>query len=272
MSNGNTLSPSVPEFALRLREGAWQGYHPDTLVLRDLKLLEASQGKDEVAALCRDITRHLVEMTHKASLDWVPGPMRLYIEPTLAHVRQEIDKRPDKYFNFENDRFVKTLAQACLRLINCEVELVDIHSGVPRRVAFAHGAAQFMKYARTIGLPIAASGRWYESHWDRRLSTRFDQAAYEQFYELIRTCVLEDKSAQGYATTSWWFDPSLETISPDLDFLSSPTQYGAIKLFVGRQSSTRKDALAFSAARQQAFDDGRYVPTDFFLAWPRSKM
>ena len=68
---------------------------------------------------------------------------------------------------------------------------------------------------------------------------------------------------------SWFFDPQLEFISPELDFVrATALRWGAVTAHVEREDSPGSGALSLSSHRRELYEKGEYVPEvhTFFLS------
>ena len=114
---------------------------------------------------------------------------------------------------------------------------------------------------------------WYESHWDRRLIRSFTPRGYDQCYLRIAELLALNPAIKGMMGFSWWFDPSLESISPNLTFLRSvPLDNGAQLFRMGTSADATQAALKLCAERRRLYATGDYLPTIYLLAWARKDM
>ena len=236
---------------LRTRPGgaeALEQYHRVVLA----KAIEATSARLAAAEL-PDSVRQLVEAEHGRILRDLRLPKRSF------------------YFH-DNDAFAKDLALASLRLLPCGSELVDPASGLPRSIALRSGLGQAMRMI-WIGLRDRGYRPWFECHWDRRLLPFFTATEYDRFYCRVAELLERHPKAKGLMTSSWWFDPAVAAISPELAFLSAtPMANGADRLRVGVHPIATKDALRFAKERSAEHAAGRYHPCVYMLAWGRGPL
>ena len=160
-----------------------------------------------------------------------------------------------------------------LKLLPCESELVDLYSGVPRSILFRNGIQQFVCSTRFFLSKGSGFRPWYESHWDRRLIRSFTPQGYDQCYLHIAELLELNPEVKGMMGSSWWFDPALEAISPNLTFLRKvPLDNGAQLFRVGSSTAATQAAIHLSAERKRLYDAQYYRPTNYLLAWARKDM
>ena len=202
----------------------------------------------------------------------VPESIVALTARALQRIVEQMDVTESGYYRHENDLFAKDLAQCQLRLLQCGSELVAIRSGVPRRVLFCDGTRQFSRAARFFS-HNGGFRPWYGSHWDRRLIREFTPNAYDQCYLRMAQLLEFNPPIRGVMSSSWWFDPALEHISPDLVFLRRvPEENGAQLFKIGTSEDSARDALLRSPERKRLHEAGKYRPTVYLLAWARHDM
>lgn len=94
--------------------------------------------------------------------------------------------------------------------------------------------------------------------------------AYKNIVELLKT----DQIIWGVFRESWFLDPDLKEISPNLSFLwETPLQKGA-RLYYGGPCNEYdlKRALLLSPIRNKMYHEGKYIPETYFYFWPRQEM
>jgi len=74
---------------------------------------------------------------------------------------------------------------------------------------------------------------------------------------------------KGVAGVSWFYDPQVALISPHLAYLLTPTHYGAFLARMGSDRHHIENAIVRSSVRRRLYEEGRYLPTCYLLAWPR---
>jgi len=180
---------------------------------------------------------------------------------------------PDGYFRHENDLFAKDFAICRLRLLPCGSEHVDVMAGVARSTLLKGGAGQLWRGLRFFGARRQGFQSWLEGHWDRRLIREFTPEKYDRFYERVAELLEANPHLKGLAGATWWFDPALESLSPELVHLRRvPEENGAALFRIGADERATLDATFFSKERKAALDAGRYQPIVYLLAWGREDM
>lgn len=236
--------------------------------------LRARPGGDAAMELYHRIVLARVVDQAAASIDALALPPSILELVRVEHARivQELQAQRRNFYLHENDAFAKDLALASLRLVPCGVELVDLNSGIPRSLAFAGGALQALGMAR-VALRSGGFRPWFESHWDRRRLAEFTSQGYDGFYRRVADLLETHPQARGLIGSSWWFDPAVADISPELAFLSAtPMANGAHRFRVGINEVATRDALRFARERSRRHAAGAYQPCVFMIVWERRSL
>ena len=96
------------------------------------------------------------------------------------------------------------------------------------------------------------------------------EIAYQNIASLLR----KNAHVWGVYRSSWFLDPAVSEISPELGFFSQvPINHNAELYCAGRCSSddTQK-ATMMSLARTRLYEQGKYVPKSYFYFWPRASV
>jgi hypothetical protein len=116
----------------------------------------------------------------------------------------------------------------------------------------------------------AAWGCWYNTHLDPREMDEFGEAGWTASFCRIAETLQLNRHICGAAGVSWFYDPAVERISPELAYLRrNQIENGAFSLGLGEAPQHTKNALHASRPRQLLYAEGKYAPVGFLMAWPR---
>jgi len=119
-------------------------------------------------------------------------------------------------------------------------------------------------------LSSSAWGRWYNTHLDPREMSAFNPTGWTASFCRIADMLEINRKVCGAAGVSWYYDPKVGEISPALAYLrSNQVDNGAFSLRLGPGPEHTKNAIYGSRIRQQLYEEGKYLPTAFLIAWPR---
>jgi hypothetical protein len=203
----------------------------------------------------------------------VPNSVLTLLAVSFQRILAQLKTAENGFYLYSNELFCRDLALCRLKLLPCGSELVDVYSGIPRSTLFRDNWQQFVRCTRFFLLKGSGFRPWYESHWDRRLIRSFTPQDYDQCYLRIAELLELNPAIKGMAGFSWWFDPALESISPNLTFLRKvPLDNGAQLFRAGTNAAATRAAIHLSAERKRLYDLGKYLPTIYLLAWARKDL
>lgn len=182
--------------------------------------------------------------------------------------------RPRKnYYRHQVDAFAKDFAVCRMKLWPCGAELVDECSGVPRKVVFGNGIGQTLSGLPFLMAKAGGFSPFFEIHADRRFISDFGRAGYDDLYLTIADLLRVNPDVKGLMGSSWWHDPALASISPDLWFLTEvPLEGGARLMRAGTNKTASRDAMRFSTRRTSLHENGDYNPQVYMFVWPRAEL
>lgn len=188
-----------------------------------------------------------------------------YLERVLA----DLAKGRKGFFRHGHDQFAKDFAVCRGRLMPCGVEVLDPRGGLPRSLLWKGGAGQAVRFARLL-VRLGGLRPIWGLHFDRRLVRDFNEAGYAALYLRVADLMAINPQARGVSSWSWWHDPRVAEISPELEFVGRyPESAGALALRAGENATATADALRFAPQRIALHKAGDYRPCVYMLAWPR---
>ena len=236
---------------------------------RFCEAITANAGPDVLEAYHRLAVIRLVDDATAASRKLTPELITLkqsYLQRVIA---QAASPRKGFYLH-QNDQFAKDFAVCRGKLLPCGVELLDPRSGVPRRTLFSGGVSQLFSAAGFFARRTRDFRPFYELHFDRRSINRFNEAGYTELYLRIAELLALEPGVMGVMSSSWWHDPNLAEISPELAFIDHHPKSAGARLFaVGEDETASADATRFSRHRQTLHAKGLYRPRVYLLVWAR---
>lgn len=203
---------------------------------------------------------------------------KTYTDSILALYKIELDRIVNRVqedtegrFAIENDLFLKDLG-ICRQMVFPVGYELEGEGGLPRNILLKGGVIQFFRYAWF--LLIAGRGRmpWYEGHLHLDgVDFSFTREARETGLLRQADMLVANPHVKGKVGYSWFHDPVLEDISPEVGSNRRLISANGGWLFrVGRDSSN--SAFARSETRRRLHREGKYNPTVYMIAWPRRHM
>jgi hypothetical protein len=216
----------------------------------------------ELADPVASLTSVSVAVPQRLIGDFLAGVERIRANALLA---------PEAFFSIENDLLIKDLAVCLGQMFPAGARLIDLRSGLPRKVLARQGASlpSVLRFLHMAG----GFRPWFETHVDPRDLSQFNEGGLRQMYLRVAALLEVNPQVHGVFGGSWFYDPVLATISPHLAYLQQiPRQHGARLLRAVTTAGMARSALAKSRRRREAYERGLYRPQCYFLVWPRSAL
>ncbi len=258
------------------RQDPYHGYrYVSAEVQEHVARIANAAGTDGVETYHRLVLLELISSFESRLADQsLPESVHSQTCSFVSRVLSDIDKPRPGYFLHENDRFAKDLGVCRLRLVVGGPEVVQLSAGFPRSYVLRQpwtsipGRLSFLLGAMKGFRPV------YETHMDRRLIAQFSPEGYEHLYRNLAAMLDLNPEVKGVMFGATWFvDPALESISPELSYLRTvPLENGAKLLPAPTTEMSIKDATRWSPVRQKMFDEGTYQPRNFIVLWPRQPL
>lgn len=268
--------------------------YPTARYIYELDAVEQFHGYNYLPPViqerCSKITRafgtHVLDLYHRIVLldlmerhaerrpqHRIPDSVQLLLVTEFQRISAALLVEKPGFYLFENELFTKDLGICRLKLLPCGSEMIDVSSGVPRSLLFRGGLAQFVLSCAFFTSRLGGFRPVYESHWDRRLVRHFTSDQYDLCYLRVAELLSQNPKVKGMTGASWWFDPCIEEIAPELLFLRQvPEENGARFFRVGTDANAVRDAITFSNKRRVLYEHGQFLPTRYMLVWPRDEM
>jgi len=243
-------------------------------VLPDQVLMAIKNAKlaSDIANLHREVLRELIGqrlfLNTEAKL---PPSIEEMFEVEVTRIESLCEQEGDEYFQLNNDLFLKDLAICSSRVLPAGAQLVEA-SGLPRRVALNTGFRNFVEFWRFVAFQLKGLRPLYEIHTNLGNLTDFNPEGWDRCYVRVGQLLKLNTAVNGMIGGSWFYDPVVQEISPNLAYLRQRPEEHHARFFFSREEGEHSGALAKSKTRRQLFDDGKYVPRAYFMVWPRESL
>jgi hypothetical protein len=189
----------------------------------------------------------------------------------FARVLRDMAHQPDKYYSSENLSFIFDIAVCCLSLIPIGGAWLMGLSRTSRKAFFVNGGRQFLRYLIFTFLKQGGLKPYYVIHTYFRYIPRFNRNEMEKAYLRIADLLKKNPRIKGIYRSSWFLDPKLDDISPNLAYLRKlPIENGARLFRIGTSKSDIKNAITNSPERKKLYEGGNYKPACYAYIWPRN--
>lgn len=193
----------------------------------------------------------------------------LFVE-WFYHMLEDTDWTKDNFFRLDHDPFLKDMAVCTGRMIPVGGAWTIELSGISRRMLFSGSPYQLLTRSFFLSSRVHAFKPFYQIHMALRFANRFSEEEREASYLRIAAMLRANPGVKGLIGSSWYLDPALKEISPELSYLQDlPENNGAIIFTLNTPNGNAQGALAGSTWRTQLYREGKYQPKNAFIIWPR---
>lgn len=220
------------------------------------------------------LARLIADAEHRNAHKIIPS-VQPFVLTDFDRLLKGLEKPRPAYYLRDNHLFRRDLAIARLKVFPNGFELYDIGVCIARGEAMKGGVKGLWRFINAFQLQLLKPlGPFYEPHWDRRYVAYFSEREYERCSVRVADMMAANSTIQGIAVPSWWYDPQLGRISPEMAFLRAVPESGGARFMPleGHNPYLLTDSLAHSPVRKAAFEAGRYKPQSIMMVWPRREI
>jgi hypothetical protein len=246
-------------------------YHAVPPAANAIKLAILERGGERaLEAYNRLAMLALIERGSPGSVASLTEEITELLSAAVTRILGEIAAPRNGYHRHGHDPFAKDFAICRGKLVPSGVELVELASGVGRRVLLRGGLARAPASLAFMVLRMGGFRTFFALHFDRRMVSAFHADGYAELYRRLAGLLEANPGIGGIVSASWWHDPALAAISPELRFIDRiPLENGARILRLGEDERATADAIRLAPERAALHKQGRYRPCVHLLAWPR---
>ena len=218
--------------------------------------------------LCYFIGDSLEGLKHEMLPDEI---VHLYHE-WFERVMEDFSKQPDDYYHQRNESLALDMKICSLRNVPVGGSRIIEIRCVGLRPFFSGGIKQFFCYLYFVLFKARGFSPYFSEHIASRNLQHFNEHEMNLSYQRIAELMKLNPRIKGFYCRSWFLDPKLEDISPNLGYLRKvPLQNGARLFAAGSAQKDFRHALALSAKRRRLYKQGKYLPTGYAYVWPRKE-
>jgi hypothetical protein len=201
-------------------------------------------------------------------------PKGIFIElySWYKRILDDFTLQSDKYYDFTNIDFRYDLGICCLKSLPIGgAWFIQV-----RRLGFRlFLTLNIPRLLRILGHLIYKTGGFRNFcviHTFPRYLPRFNcqqmNLAYKQIGELLKS----NSKIKGVYRRSWFLDPNLVAISPNLNYLREiPLKNGAALFQTKLSEEDINLSLKYSPLRRKLYEAGKYFPAAYAYIWPRNE-
>jgi hypothetical protein len=238
---------------------------------RIFQLLGDTHGTSALAlyhklGLCRFMAESL-DRIHRLGL---PDSVDALLKDWYRQILKDCKRRSDSYYQHLLPSFVTDLKMSILRSFpvggpwTVDLERISLK-------AFRYGSPwQKWRFIKCLALEARGVVPYLVVHTAPSRLCGFNEEEMNRAYLRMAELMKRWPSVRGIYRRSWFLDPRLDTISPELSYLRTVPQENGARLFVIDKTQADIDnALRLSIPRRRMYARGEYRPQGFAYIWPR---
>ncbi len=237
--------------------------------------MHAAYDKPVVEIFNRLLLAHLIVHVEQRNTHTIIASVEPFVLEDFDRILKGLEKPRPNYYVRDNHLFRRDLAITRLKVFPNGFELYDIGILIARKEAIKGGLKSLWRFIKAFQLQLLEPlGPFYEPHWDRRYIKYFSPLEYERCSVRVADMLVANPDIKGIAVPSWWYDPQLGQISPEMAFLLDVPKSGGARFMKleGHNPYLLTDSLAHSPARKAAYEAGTYKPQSIMMVWPRREL
>ena len=210
-------------------------------------------------------------LKHLKSNSFPQGVMR-NIHAWYQRVVKDFDRQPESYYDISKADFNIDFGVCCLKSIPIGGAWFLQIRMINPRVLLTFDVRRMKRILECILFKTKGFFPFCVIHTVPRYLLRFNCRQMNMAYKEIGELMKYYPKIKGIFRKSWFLDPNLENISPELTYLREiPQHNGAILFEVSTTHQDIVDSLAFSPNRRKLHEEGKFSPTVHGYIWPRKE-
>lgn len=144
-------------------------------------------------------------------------------------------------------------------------------NGIPRRWIVQVAGGQRIRLAQYVAVRLGGFKPIWQTHLPKQpLGVHLTRELFVRSHLEIARALRRQEHIRGIASSSWYYDPEIAAVSPNLSFIREILAPNGCFVFeIPCDEPMHQNAIYASRERQQAVAEGRYKPRAFARLWSR---
>lgn len=208
-----------------------------------------------------------IENVGKIKCQNFPQSVLGYFEKDFSKAINFITK--DRNLTFKDFQFFSYVQKLCFKCFPVGNHNLVI-SGCSRNLLFHQSFYKALSYTKTLFF-MRGNKPLYELHYNPHRFRSFNPEGWKEVFFLTAQLMVRHPEVKGVFGETWFFDPTLKKISPEIYYIQELIQkIGGKFFFAGSSNNDLENAFAFSKTRKTAYEEGKYLPSSYLMIIPRS--
>lgn len=211
-----------------------------------LQFIKKAQGR--ISKNC-DLTPNIIDCYHEA------------FEKFMTKI--ENNRFAEEFYRFDDNRYLKVQSVCALHSLPLNPFIID-RDRLSLRFLFSSGLKQFFAGLNLVLFRMKGVSPVYKIHTnqlDLDAMKHFNRNGWTNMFMNLAVLLEEVKDIKAVCGTSWFLDPELINVSPELSYINSLMHDMNAFIFGFRtDKQSVKNALFMNPKRQKLFNEGSYIP------------
>lgn len=185
------------------------------------------------------------------------------------------DTLPEQFYNYKNNRFLKAQSICSSFTIPAYPFILD-NDRLSLKFLKYGGLGQLITGILFIIFKLRGFYPLYKTHTnlvDVEAMKTFNEEGWRKMFINVAELLKHKKNIKGICGTSWFIDPKLKDISPELAYINQIFSEMGTKIFEhNTDKNTIKDALFMNQKRKELYESKKYFPQKYVFIIPRVKL
>jgi hypothetical protein len=265
------LSAALPHAVARARAAAahWDFGAPSKIVDGCIAGIFPAYRDDDLNRIRVAVVARLA-LEHSEVEDRLPASVLALYPSFLDRVARFLANTTGR--TYKVDFYCKDVRYALGLTVPCGLLQIDLRYSIGPKLILREFMRSGLPQMSCDLLPLVW-GRWYNTHLDPRDMGEFNLGGWTASFCRIGETLELNSAVRGAAGASWFYDPMVSQISPELAYMRrNQISSGAFSFYLGDAPHHTKNALYASRIRQDLYAEGKYLPAAYLIAWPRRRL
>ena len=202
---------------------------------------------------------------------YLPEGVSNYLKEDFLRIVDYAKKENPKFLTFNDFQFFSYMQKLCFKCFPVGNHNVNI-SGFSRSLVFRQTFYSKLTFIKTV-LGMGGNYPLFELHYNPHRLRLFNPDGWNEVFSLSAQILKVKKEVKGVFGATWFYDPAIERISPELYYIRKLIEkIGGEFFLVGSSEDDKKNAFFASNARKKSYEEGKYVPTSYMAIIKRDSL
>ncbi|TVP60233.1 MAG: hypothetical protein EA349_01655 [Halomonadaceae bacterium] len=233
--------------------------------------IQSEYGDHILEAAARCLLLKMTDGTYWMPPCQVPDSIRSQVVHHRERIHQEALVKPLGHYHPLKDLFLQDFSLLRGKTLPLECSILDTLVVLWRRPLTSRSLVQRLQFLGLLLRKPVGKGYFLQLHLHPGMLDNFSETGWTKNYFMVCDFLLINPGYKGLTGTSWFYDPAIEHINPDLSYLSrEPLKGGAKRYLAGSDTSCNLPCLPPAQSNSQG--KAPYSPQNYMLVWPRKSL